>query len=130
MATGQALWRNAWSQHYANVILFYARRYSLIQTIVSVFYKLCSRFGFVGALHNTNLIQMNRRMREMYGDIYRMPGMMGKPNVVFTYNPEDFEVTYRNEGVWPIRIGLESFSYYRKVHRPDIFKGVAGLVSE
>nr|XP_017014475.2 probable cytochrome P450 12b2, mitochondrial [Drosophila takahashii] len=92
--------------------------------------RMISYFMPGGALRNTNLIQMNRRMREMYGDIYCIPGMMGKPNVVFTYNPEDFEVTYRNEGVWPIRIGLESFNYYRKVHRPDIFKGVGGLVSD
>ncbi|KAH8240360.1 hypothetical protein KR038_005153, partial [Drosophila bunnanda] len=92
--------------------------------------KMISYFMPGGALRNTNLIQMNRRMREMYGDIYRMPGMMGKPNVVFTYNPQDFEVTYRNEGVWPLRIGLESFSYYRKVKRPDVFGGIGGLVSE
>jgi len=73
---------------------------------------------------------MNRLMREMYGDIYCIPGMMGKPNAVFTYNPDDFEMTYRNEGVWPIRIGLESLNYYRKIHRPDVFKGVGGLASE
>ncbi|XP_030378208.1 cytochrome P450 12b1, mitochondrial [Scaptodrosophila lebanonensis] len=83
-----------------------------------------------GKLYNTNLIELNRRMREWYGDIYRMPGMMGKPDVVFTYNPNDFEVTYRNEGLWPIRIGLESFTFYRKVHRPDVFGGIGGLVSE
>lgn len=77
-----------------------------------------------------NLIQLNRRMREMYGDIYRFPGMMGKADAIFTYNPVDFELTYRNEGVWPIRIGLESFTYYRKEHRPDIFAGIGGLVSE
>ncbi|KAH8275344.1 hypothetical protein KR026_005326 [Drosophila bipectinata] len=92
--------------------------------------RMISYFMPGGVLYNTNLIQMNRRMREMYGDIYCMPGLMGRPNVVFTYNPEDFEVTYRNEGLWPIRIGLESFSYYRKVQRPDVFGGIGGLVSE
>ncbi|XP_017149626.1 probable cytochrome P450 12b2, mitochondrial [Drosophila miranda] len=93
-------------------------------------WRMLSYFLPGGKLHNTNLIQMNRRLREMYGDIYRLPGLMGKPDVVFTYNPEDFELTYRNEGVWPIRIGLESFSYYRKVKRPDVFGGIGGLVSE
>ncbi|SPP73511.1 probable cytochrome P450 12b2, mitochondrial [Drosophila guanche] len=93
-------------------------------------FRMLSYFLPGGKLHNTNLIQMNRRLREMYGDIYRLPGLMGKADVVFTYNPEDFELTYRNEGVWPIRIGLESFSYYRKVKRPDVFGGIGGLVSE
>lgn len=73
---------------------------------------------------------MNRRMREWYGDIYRFPGLLGKKDVIFTYNPRDFELTYRNEGIWPIRVGLESFTYYRKVHRPDVFGGIGGLVSE
>ncbi|KAH8307118.1 hypothetical protein KR044_005160, partial [Drosophila immigrans] len=93
-------------------------------------FRVLSYFLPGGKLYNMNLIQMNRRMREMYGDIYRFPGLMGKSDVIFTYNPQDFEVTYRNEGVWPIRIGLESFTYYRKVHRPDIFGGIGGLVSE
>ncbi|KAH8407674.1 hypothetical protein KR222_010230, partial [Zaprionus bogoriensis] len=92
--------------------------------------RVLSYFLPGGKLYNMNLIQMNRRMREMYGDIYRFPGMMGKSDVIFTYNPVDFELTYRNEGLWPIRIGLESFTYYRKVQRPDIFGGIGGLVSE
>ncbi|XP_034476623.1 cytochrome P450 12b1, mitochondrial [Drosophila innubila] len=92
--------------------------------------RVLSYFLPGGKLYNMNLIQMNRRMRELYGDIYRFPGLMGKSDVIFTYNPLDFELAYRNEGVWPIRIGLESFTYYRKVHRPDIFGGIGGLVSE
>ncbi|NP_001352282.1 hypothetical protein AWZ03_005275 [Drosophila navojoa] len=92
--------------------------------------RLLSYFLPGGKLHSTNLVQMNRRMREWYGDIYRLPGLMGKTDVVFTYNPKDFEVTYRNEGMWPIRIGLETFTYYRKVVRPDVFGGIGGLVSE
>ncbi|EDW02599.1 cytochrome P450 12b1, mitochondrial [Drosophila grimshawi] len=92
-------------------------------------WRLLSYFLPGGKLHNTNLIDMNRRMREWYGDIYRVPGL-GKPDMIFTYNPNDFAVTYRNDGVWPLRTGLESFTYYRIVHRPDVFGGVGGLVSE
>nr|O44220.1 RecName: Full=Cytochrome P450 12b1, mitochondrial; AltName: Full=CYPXIIB1; Flags: Precursor [Drosophila acanthoptera]AAB88725.1 cytochrome P450 [Drosophila acanthoptera] len=93
-------------------------------------WQVLSYFLPGGKQYNTNLIQMNRRMREWYGDIYRFPGLMGKQDVIFTYNPNDFELTYRNEGVWPIRIGLESFTYYRKVHRPEVFGSIGGLVSE
>jgi len=32
-----------------------------------------------GKLHNMNLIQMNRRMREMYGNIYRFPMQVRGP---------------------------------------------------
>lgn len=72
---------------------------------------------------------MLKILRDQYGDIYRMKGIQGKPDIVFTYNPDDFEVTYRNEGIWPKHSGLESFTYYRKEKRPDVYHGVGGLVS-
>ncbi|XP_037955925.1 cytochrome P450 12b1, mitochondrial [Teleopsis dalmanni] len=83
-----------------------------------------------GKLHNANLIDMHTILHSTYGDIFRIKGMLGKPDYVFTYNANDVEHVYRNEGVWPIRLGLDSFTYYRKVKRPDIFQGIGGLVSE
>lgn len=31
------------------------------------------------------------------------------------------------EGVWPVRIGLDSLTYYRTEKRPDIYKEYLGL---
>ena len=59
-----------------------------------------------------------------------MHGNFGQPDVVLTFNAEDFEKVYRTEGVWPMRIGLHTFDHYRKNVRPEIFKGVGGLVVE
>lgn len=83
----------------------------------------------VGKNRDVNMIEMNRRMRNLHGDIYRIKGILGKDDIVFTYNPKDFETVYRNEGMYPLRLGFESFRYYREEVRPDVFKGIQGLVT-
>ncbi|CAD7015074.1 unnamed protein product [Ceratitis capitata] len=69
-------------------------------------------------------------LRQKYGDIFLLKGAFGRVDTVFTYNADDFEVVYRNEGIWPIRAAMMSFDYYRKVKRVDFFKGQSGLVTE
>ncbi|XP_053964585.1 cytochrome P450 12b1, mitochondrial-like [Anastrepha ludens] len=95
-----------------------------------------SKIGFFlsflpgGELHNLNYVDMNKKLRNKYGDLFLLKGMFGRHDTVFTYNAEDFEMVYRIEGIWPIREALMSFDYYRKVKRPDFFKGCSGLVTE
>lgn len=93
-------------------------------------FELLSKYLPGGKLHNSNLIDFYKFFRDQYGDISMIKGIMGKPDIVFTYNPVDIEKVYRTEGIWPIRVGLESFTYYRKKVRPDVFKNIGGLVSE
>uniref|UniRef100_A0A1A9VZ34 Cytochrome P450 n=1 Tax=Glossina brevipalpis TaxID=37001 RepID=A0A1A9VZ34_9MUSC len=83
-----------------------------------------------GKYHNANMMEFNRLLRETYGDIYRVKGLFGREDTVFTYNPHDFEIMFRNEGIWPHRVGLQTFNYYRKKKRPEVFHGIGGLVSE
>ncbi|XP_004520838.1 cytochrome P450 12b1, mitochondrial [Ceratitis capitata] len=95
-----------------------------------------TRYGFFlsflpgGEFHNMNYIGMNQMLRQKYGDIFLLKGAFGRVDTVFTYNADDFEVVYRNEGIWPIRAAMMSFDYYRKVKRVDFFKGQSGLVTE
>ncbi|XP_013107493.1 cytochrome P450 CYP12A2 [Stomoxys calcitrans] len=72
--------------------------------------------------------QMMLAFKEDMGPIARMKGALGRPDIVMTHNPHDFERTLRNEGIWPVRPGSESLYYHRSVHRPDIFQGVEGLL--
>ncbi|XP_018803930.1 PREDICTED: cytochrome P450 12b1, mitochondrial-like [Bactrocera latifrons] len=93
-------------------------------------YKLFRDFLPGGEFYNINYIEMHKRLHSRYGDIFLLKGMFGRPDTLFTYNADDFEVVYRNEGIWPIRVALMSFDYYRKVKRVDFFKGRSGLVTE
>lgn len=69
-------------------------------------------------------------MQSEYGLLARFPGMLGRRDVLISFDPQDFERVYRTEGQWPLRRGLELFTYYRKNVRPDLFQNMGGLISE
>lgn len=56
--------------------------------------------------------------------------MLGKRDIVMTFDPNDYETLFRTEGPWPLRRGLETFQYYRQSVRPDVFQGIGGLISD
>lgn len=94
---------------------------------------------FIGIMHkflpggeyfNVKMPELHRRMRTEHGNLVMLPGSMGRPDMVLTYDPEDFAKLYRNEGQWPHRRAFAVFEYFRKHERPDLFKGRAGLLSE
>ncbi|CAG9800180.1 unnamed protein product [Chironomus riparius] len=80
--------------------------------------------------YNKPLNEMLQMFRKDYGNICYFPGFMGAKPLVMTYLPDDAEKIFRNEGRYPNRRNLESFAYYRKEHRPDLFKTSAGLAVE
>lgn len=73
---------------------------------------------------------MHRLFQQDFGDLVRFPGILGRKDTVMTFLPDDFEKVFRTEGPWPNRRGLASFVHYRKEVRPEVFKGLGGLVSE
>ncbi|KAH8243064.1 hypothetical protein KR032_004292 [Drosophila birchii] len=81
-----------------------------------------------GKYKNLEVMQALKAFQEDYGDVFFMGGMLGSPAFVMTYNPKDFEVVFRNEGVWPFRPGNEILRYHRTVHRKDFFQGVEGVL--
>ncbi|NP_001306761.1 cytochrome P450 12B4 [Ceratitis capitata] len=78
----------------------------------SIFELLRTQFPG-GALYKTNIKEMEDYFRKRYGDILRFKGTLGKIDTVFTFNPADFETVYRNETIWPVRLGVDSLTYYR-----------------
>ncbi|XP_017112236.1 probable cytochrome P450 12a5, mitochondrial [Drosophila elegans] len=81
-----------------------------------------------GKYKKMELMEMFEAMRQDYGDVFYMSGMMGSPAFVVTHNPKDFEVVFRSEGVWPYRPGGDALRYHRTVYRKDFFDGVQGII--
>ncbi|XP_065723208.2 probable cytochrome P450 12a4, mitochondrial [Drosophila suzukii] len=81
-----------------------------------------------GKYKNMELMDMFEAMRQDYGDIYFMPGSMGNPPMLSTHNPKDFEVVFRNEGVWPNRPGDDTLRYHREEYRKEFYQGVTGTL--
>ncbi|XP_052870893.1 cytochrome P450 CYP12A2-like [Anopheles cruzii] len=77
-----------------------------------------------------SLVDLHSRMRDDFGPILRMPGILGRNDIVLSFNPDDYEKVFRTEGAWPIRRGLDSMAYYRQKVRPEVFGAMGGLLTE
>lgn len=93
-------------------------------------WELTKLFRPGGQLDGAEFDDVQLEFKNRYGNLCKLPGLMGKSDVVFIYEPEDIEKVYRTEGQYPIRRGLDTNEYYRKVHRKDLFQKTAGLVAE
>lgn len=76
------------------------------------------------------MLEFNQKLIEEYGSILKMPGILGNKEIIMVTDPNDFETIFRTEGMWPHRRGMETFNYYRKNIRPDVYKNMGGLISE
>lgn len=82
-----------------------------------------------GAFHGASLKEFSSLCRQMYGDLYKMPGMFGMKNILVSYNPYHFEKVLRTEGIWPIRRNSESINYFRNHIKKDFYKEIKGLLN-
>lgn len=82
-----------------------------------------------GALYQSDALQIQRFLHDRFGQLARLPGFFGQRDAVYTFDPQHFETIFRTEGAWPMRRNLDTLRHYRDL-RPDVFKGMAGLVSE
>ncbi|XP_017470680.1 PREDICTED: probable cytochrome P450 12a5, mitochondrial [Rhagoletis zephyria] len=92
-------------------------------------FNLLRKFLPGGRYYNLDSAQIVKSMQKEHGDIYILPGMMGRPDAVVTHNPEDFECIYRNEGRWPIRPSSSTLRYHRNVLRAEFYNGIEGTIA-
>ncbi|XP_055589270.1 cytochrome P450 CYP12A2-like [Uranotaenia lowii] len=91
--------------------------------------QMMRNFAPGGRYYNKTMPDIMQALRDDYGDLWRLPGIFGRRDMVATFKPDDFEKILRTEGQWPIRRGFDSLAFYREKVRPEIFKGM-GLVTE
>ncbi|XP_054726672.1 probable cytochrome P450 12a5, mitochondrial [Anastrepha obliqua] len=92
-------------------------------------FKFISKFLPGGPYSKLDFSQLVTAMLKDYGPIFLMPAMPGRPSILVTHNPDDFENLFRNEGAWPIRPLSEAVRYYRNKLRADFFEGVEGVIA-
>lgn len=87
--------------------------------------------GFMpgGEFHDTSFMEFTDAMRKRYGNIFIIPGTLGRKDWVATFNTKDIETVFRNEGIWPHREGLDSLVYFREHIRPEVFAERKGLIA-
>ncbi|PSN42151.1 hypothetical protein C0J52_18993 [Blattella germanica] len=113
--------------------MFIGRRFSEmeVQTLIAKssrnMYRLLLVVFISSELRDLIDVNFHEALHKKYGNILRISGIPGKNDFVFTYNPDDIEKVFRNEGSWPIRPTLQSAEYYRVVTRKDVFGKDPGL---
>ena len=77
-------------------------------------------------LDMTKQRQLNKYRYDTYGPISReiIPGF---PPLVYTAQPEDAEILFRNESRFPFRMGIKTLELYRK-ERAEHFASTSGLL--
>jgi hypothetical protein len=92
-------------------------------------FEAITRFMPGGRYHKASMTDVQKLMREEFGSLYRIPGMFGQATLLSTFDPDDIEYIFRNDGEYPYRRGLLTMKHFREKIRPDIYE-VGGLVVE
>ncbi|KAL5280276.1 hypothetical protein ACFFRR_004322 [Megaselia abdita] len=82
-----------------------------------------------GIFHGRSLKDFSNILREKHGDLIKLPGTFGNPDIVISYNPDHFEKILRTEGIWPFRRPLNSFTYFRENVQKEFYKEYQGLAN-
>lgn len=91
-------------------------------------FGMIKHFGPGGKYNNLNAIELMSTFQKDYGQIAKLPGFFGKRDLLFLFDPNDFELVFRTEGKYPVRRGLDTLEYFRSVYRKDWFEKNIGLV--
>ena len=92
-----------------------------------------SKFGMArgflpgGKYYKISMLDLHKKLLQEYGSLVIMPGMFGRDAIMMSFEAEDFEKVFRNDGIWPYRKNLETLEYYRNKLRPDIYAEHGGL---
>ncbi|XP_053995884.1 probable cytochrome P450 49a1 isoform X2 [Hylaeus anthracinus] len=73
--------------------------------------------------------QVSKRLYEEYGDIVKMEGLLGRPDMVFIYDANEIERIFRQEERMPYRPSMPSLNYYKHVLRKEFFRENAGVIA-
>nr|CAD7418619.1 unnamed protein product [Timema cristinae] len=70
-----------------------------------------------------------RRLHAQYGRVVKLSSLLGRPDMVFLFDPDDIERVFRSEELMPHRPSMPSLNYYKHVLRRDFFGDNPGLIA-
>lgn len=72
---------------------------------------------------------MSKELHAQYGNIVKIRGLLGRPDMVFVYDANEIERIFRQEEKMPHRISMPSLDYYKHVLRKDFFQANPGVIA-
>jgi hypothetical protein len=81
-----------------------------------------------GQYRVADLAECSAQFRAQYGNIVKLSGLVGRPDLLFVYDADATEKVYRTEGPTPFRPSMPCLVYYKSVVRKDFFGALPGVV--
>uniref|UniRef100_A0AAT9UVE0 Cytochrome P450 301B1 n=1 Tax=Maconellicoccus hirsutus TaxID=177089 RepID=A0AAT9UVE0_MACHI len=72
---------------------------------------------------------LSRALNQQYGDIVKIGGILGRPDMVFLYDADQIEKIFRGEDVLPFRPSMPSLNYYKHTLRKEFFGDTCGVIA-
>ncbi|XP_066600199.1 cytochrome P450 CYP12A2-like [Prorops nasuta] len=83
---------------------------------------------YIGEFGNMSMVSQLRNLRETYGEVVKLEGILNRRTCIFLFSPELCEDMYRVQGRWPSRVAMESLHHYR-LNRECFYKDQIGLTT-
>ncbi|XP_029039888.1 probable cytochrome P450 301a1, mitochondrial [Osmia bicornis bicornis] len=84
---------------------------------------------FIGDYKIHEVDQVSKKLHNEYGDIVKIEGLLGRPDMVFIYDANEIERIFRQEERMPYRPSMPSLNYYKHVLRKEFFNEHAGVIA-
>ncbi|XP_044010379.1 probable cytochrome P450 49a1 [Aphidius gifuensis] len=82
----------------------------------------------IGDFNIQSIDKVSKQLHENYGDIVKIGGLLGRPDMVFLYDANEIEKVYRQEERMPYRPSMPSLNYYKHKLRKNWFNEEAGVI--
>lgn len=84
---------------------------------------------YIGNFKIEEVDKVSKRLYKKYGDVVKIEGLIGRPDMVFVYDADEIERVFRQEEKMPHRPSMPSLNYYKHVLRKDFFGEDAGVIA-
>ncbi|KAK4886796.1 hypothetical protein RN001_003067 [Aquatica leii] len=82
----------------------------------------------IGQYDVCDVAKISHLLYRDYGNIVKLSGLIGRPDLLFVYDADEIEKAYRNEGPTPFRPSMPCLVKYKSVVRKDFFGDLPGVV--
>jgi cytochrome P450 family 49 subfamily A len=73
--------------------------------------------------------KVSKRLYHKYGKVVKMEGLLGRPDMLFLFDPDEIEKVFRQEDALPFRPSMPSLNYYKHVYRKEFFGDNCGVIA-
>ncbi|XP_044254764.1 probable cytochrome P450 49a1 isoform X3 [Tribolium madens] len=84
---------------------------------------------YIGDFQIEHIDKVSKKLYEKYGKIVKMQGLLGRPDMLFLFDPDEIEKVFRQEDTLPFRPSMPSLDYYKHVYRKEFFGDNCGIIA-